>query len=285
MATQRDYYEVLGVSRSATADEIKKAYRKLALQFHPDKNKAADAETKFKEINQAYEALSNPEKRKLYDQFGHAAFDPAAGMGSNPFAGGFQNGPNSYGFSFTGNPFAGGGFDFSDPFDIFEQVFGMGMGRRVQRKPRYGLNITFREAILGTEKEVSIDGNKHTIKVPAGADDGTRIRYNDFDVTLAVGSDPQYQREGYDLFIDVPIDFPTAALGGTVDVPMLQGKPLTLKVRAGTNSHTLVRLRGEGVPVLQGRGKGDLYVRLVITVPEKLSKEQKKLLEELRRSL
>lgn len=284
MATQRDYYEVLGVDRSASAAEIKKAYRNMALKYHPDKNKEPDAETKFKEINQAYEILSDEQKRKTYDQFGHAAFDPASGMGGNPFAGGFQQGPFTYTYGGGGgNPFEG--MDgFSDPFEIFEQFFGGGFANasRAARKPRYSLRIEFMDAINGVTKEVEIDGKKYTLKIPAGADDGTRIRYDDFDVTLDVMPHDTFKREGVDVFMDQPIDFAMAALGGEIKVKTLQGE-LKLKVRAGTASHTLVRLRGEGVPHLRSKGRGDLYVRLIVQVPQKLTREQRKLLEQWRK--
>ena len=283
MSTKRDYYEVLGVTKSATADEIKSAYRKLALKYHPDRNKEPDAETKFKEINEAYQVLSDAQKKQAYDQFGHAAFDAASGMGGNPFAGGFRSGPFTWSYS-TGANGAGGnpfeGMDFGDPFEIFESFFGGGFGGGRQRRPRYSLTIEFMDAVRGSEKKVEIDGKSRTIKIPAGADDGTRIRFDDFDVTLSVKSHAEYRREGADLFKDVPISFATAALGGTVTVSTIEGE-LKVKVRPGTQSHSLIRLRGEGVPHLQGRGKGDLYVRLVVKVPEKLSREAKSLIERL----
>ncbi len=281
MATKRDFYEVLGVARSATKDEIKKAYRKLALKFHPDRNKEADAEQKFKEINAAYEVLSDEQKRAAYDQYGHAAFDQAAGMGGgNPF-GGFAGGPFRYTYSAGGeNPFAGFGFDASDPFEIFEQFFGGGFGG-ARRKQRYALTVSFDEAVHGTEKKVQIDGKQHTIKVPAGADDGTRMRFEDFDVTIQVRPDPRFRREGYDVVTETEVDFLTALLGGEVEVPTLE-KPLRVKIRPGTQSHTLMRLRGNGVPHLRGSGHGDLYVRLLVKIPEKLSREQKKALESVR---
>jgi len=282
MTSKRDYYEILGLERSATADDIKKAYRKLALKYHPDRNKEDNAEAKFKEINEAYEVLKDAKKRQSYDQFGHAAFDAAAGMGSNPFAGGFRQGPFTYTYSTGGqNPF--GGADFSDPFDIFEQFFGGGFAQAA-RRPRYSLQVDFMEAVKGATKTVKIDGKEHTIKIPAGADDGTRIRFENFDVTLDVRPHPKFRREGYDLFLDQEIDFVTATLGGKIKVPALE-EELTLIVRAGTQSHTLVRLRDEGVPYLRGRGKGDLYVRLIVKVPDKLTKDQKKLLEQYRKTL
>lgn len=286
MATKRDYYEVLGVTKSATDSEIKSAYRKMALKWHPDKNQnnKEEAETKFKEINEAYQILSDKQKRQNYDQFGHAAFDPASGMGGNPFSGGFrQGGPFTYTYS-TGGANPNMDFDFGDPFEIFEQFFGGGFNNggfgSAARRPRYSLPIDFMEAVKGTTKEVTIEGKKKTIRVPAGANDGTRIRFDDFDITINVRPDERYKRDGYDLFVDHKIPFSVAALGGTTQVDTIENK-LKLKVRPGTASHTLVRLRGEGVQHLQSAGKGDLYVRLIVEIPEKVTKEQKKYIQEL----
>jgi len=282
MATKRDYYEVLGLTKTATEAEIKSAYRKLALKWHPDKNQSnkAEAEEKFKEINEAYQVLSDAKKKQAYDQFGHAAFDPASGMGSNPFSGGFRQGPFTWTYNSGGgqNPF--GDTDFSDPFEIFEQFFGGGFAQQVRRRPRYSLRIDFMEAIRGVTKEVSIEGSKRSIKVPPGANDGTRIRFDDFDITIDVSSHPHFKREGYDLFVDHTIPFTTATLGGSTEVETVDSK-LKLKIRPGTASHTMIRLRGEGVPHLQSSGKGDLYVRLVVEVPEKLNRDQQKILKQL----
>lgn len=285
MPTKRDYYEVLGVTKSASAAEIKSAYRKMALKFHPDRNKEPDAEAKFKEINEAYQILSDEKKKQAYDQFGHAAFDPASGMGGNPFAGGFRGGAGGGPFTWSYSTSTGGanpfeGMDFSDPFDIFESIFGGGMGG--PRRPRYSMTIEFMDAVKGAEKKVTIDGKQKTIKIPAGANDGTRIRFDDFDITFDVKPHPNFKREGYDLFADQHISFTLAALGGELEIPTIDSK-LKMKVRAGTQSHTLVRLRGEGVQHLQGKGKGDLYVRLMVQVPEKLSREEKKILEQLQK--
>jgi DnaJ-class molecular chaperone len=283
MSTQRDYYEILGLKKGATAAEIKSAYRKMALQFHPDRNKEKDAEEKFKEINEAYQVLSDEKKRQAYDQFGHAAFDPAAGMGGNPFAGGYQSGPFTWSYQTGGggNPFEG--MDFNDPFEIFESFFGGGFaGAGGRRRPRYSLTISFMDAVQGAEKEVEIEGKKRTIKIPAGADDGTRLRFDDFELSFSVRPDDYFKREGNDLYVDQHIPFTLAALGGEVNVRTLDGT-LKLKVRAGTQSHTLVRLRNEGVKRLQGNGRGDLYVRLIVKVPEKLSREQKKAIEQLQK--
>ena len=157
MSSITDYYTLLGVSKSATADEIKKAYRKLALEYHPDRNKSKDAEEKFKEITKAYEVLSNEEKRSAYDQLGHAAFEQGAGAGQGgPFGGGGgggQYGPFNYSYSTNG-----GGFDFggsSDPFEIFEQFFGGSPFGSRQRRAAYSATLTFMEAVKGVEKEVN----------------------------------------------------------------------------------------------------------------------------------
>ena len=281
MTTKRDYYEVLGIAKSATPSEIKAAYRKMALKWHPDRNpdKKEEAESKFKEVNEAYQVLSDQQKRQTYDQFGHAAFDPASGMGGSPFGGGVRSGPFTWTYSTSGsNPF--GEADFGDPFEIFEQFFGGGFGQRGSRRPRYSLNIDFMEAIQGAEKEVTIDGHSHKIKIPAGADDGTRLRFDNFDITLNVRSHPRFRRDGADLFVDQPISLTVATLGGTITVPTTNDQ-LKMKVRAGTPSHTLVRLRSEGAPRLRGGGRGDLYVRLIVEVPTKISRRGKELLEEL----
>ncbi len=284
MATQRDYYEILGVAKTASEADIKSAYRKLALKWHPDKHQGKDkedAETKFKEINAAYQILSDKEKRQKYDQFGHAAFDPSSGMGGNPFAGGARQGPFTYTYSGSGqNPFEN--MDFNDPFDIFEQFFGGGFGQAARRK-RYSITITFMEAFEGVSKEVEIEDKKHTIKIPAGANDGTRIRFDDFDVTINVQTHPKFKRDNYDLFVDQKISFSLAALGGTTEVETVKDK-LKLKIRPGTQSHTMVRLREEGFPRLRGGGRGDLYVRMIIETPETLTKEQKSILGELQKS-
>ena len=293
--TKRDYYEILGTTKTASKSDIKSAYKKMARKWHPDRNGKTEAdkkaaEEKFKEINEAYQVLSDDKKKQTYDQFGHAAFDPASGMGGagggNPFTGGFQQGPFTWSYSTgagAGGRGAGGAqdFDFGDPFDIFEQFFGGGTGRTA-RRARYSLRIEFMEAALGVTKEVGINGEKHKIKVPAGASDGTRIRFDKFDITIDVKPHPRFRRDGYDLFIDEKISFATAALGGKVEVPTL-GDKIKLKVRSGTQSHTLVRLRGEGVQHLRGRGRGDLYVRLIVEVPERLSREQKKIIQKLER--
>lgn len=284
MATKRDYYDILGVSKTASADEIKSAYRKMALKFHPDRNKEKNAEEKFKEINEAYQVVSDKEKRTAYDQFGHAAFDPnrGGGAGADPFSGGFKSGPFTWSYSSSagGNPFENS--DFGDPFDIFEQFFGAGAAGGRPRKPHYSLRISFMDAVKGAQKEVEVEGKKKNITIPAGVNDGTRMRFDEFDLTFDVAAHPRFQRDGADIFIEEKISITTAALGGTLEVITLDDeKTLKLKVRPGTQSHTLVRLRGEGVPHLRNKGKGDMYVKIVVEVPESLNKEQSKLLKQL----
>ncbi len=282
MTAKRDYYDILEVDKSATQADIKKAYRKMALKYHPDKNKAQDAEEKFKEINEAYQVLSDEKKRQAYDQFGHSAFSAGGGMGGNPFAGGARSGPFTWTYTTRGgggqNPFTD--FDFNDPFEVFETFFGGGGFARRAARPRYSLKIKFMEAINGTTKEVKIDGKEHKIRIPAGASDGTRIRFKDFDVTLDVASHPRFKREGYDIYVTEEIPFTMAALGGKKEVKTLDNG-LKLKIRPGTQSHTMVRLRGEGVKHMRGSGRGDFYVKLNVAVPEKLSPRQKELLQKL----
>ncbi|MEK7559461.1 MAG: DnaJ C-terminal domain-containing protein [Patescibacteria group bacterium] len=279
-----DYYKTLGVTKTATADEIKKAYRKLALQYHPDRNKTKDGDKKFKEVTAAYEVLSDPQKRQTYDQFGHQAFTQggAGGGPQGPFGGqqGGQYGPftYTYGTAGGGNPdFDFGGF--SDPFDIFEQFFGGGGFSRAQRRQAYSLTIDFMDAVKGATKKVTIDGKTQTVKIPAGVDNGSRIRFGDYDVVLSVRSDERFRREGHDLITEIPIPFANAALGETITVPTIDGE-IKVKVPQGTQPDTVIRLKNRGVPHLRGSGRGDQYIRIKVVIPKNLTGHQKKLLEE-----
>lgn len=350
-APKRDYYEVLGVERASSADEIKSAYRKAAFKYHPDKNPGdKDAEEKFKEASEAYAVLSDAQKRARYDQFGHA------GMGGNPFEGfgGFG------GFSGSINDIFG---------DIFSELFGGsrgGRGRGVSRGSdlRYNLEISFEEAAFGTEAAIRIPRPKRcesckgsgarpgtqlkacptcggtgevrfsqgffsiarpcshcggagrivtdpcptcrgqgrteaeaslTVKVPPGVDTGTRLRLTgegepaedggmpgDLYVVLHVKEHPLFQREDNDILCEVPISFVDASLGAAIDVPTLDGK-VKVKIPAGTQSGKVLRLKGKGVPDLNGYGRGDQHVRVVVETPTNLSKDQKRLLEEFAR--
>ncbi len=289
MSTKRDYYDILGVTKSASASDLKSAYRKLALKWHPDKNKESGAEAKFKEINEAYEVLSDSGKKAKYDQFGHAAFDPSAGFGGG---GGqsYRQGPFTYTYS------SGGGFEdmfggagqqgFNDPFNIFESFFGgqNPFGGQYQQKPHYSMAIDFMDAVNGVEKTFVHQGKQYTVKVPPGADDGTRIRYSEFDVSFNVKSHKIFRREGDDIYIYHEIPLTMAILGGETTIPTLDGE-LLIKIRPGTQPSTTVRLSGKGMHQLRGNGRGDFYIKLKVMLPEKLSRKAKELVQELENEL
>ena len=293
-----DFYSILGVSNNATKAEIKSAYRKLALQWHPDRNKTPEATDKFKQINNAYEVLSDEAKRKTYDQMGHDSYvkygskvgsQGVGGQGS-PFGGAHQSGPFTWSYSSSngGSPFEGfdfgGAEGFSDPFEIFEQFFG-GLGGRSQRQraPTYQTTISFSEAVQGVEKEFEINGKKRKIKIPAGVDDRTQIRFNEFQLLVNVTPDKRFQREGQDVYVKVPLSFTQAILGGTIKAPTLDNKTVTLKVKQGTQPGTMLRLQGKGIPYPNSSQKGDFYIVFDIKFPDKLSKKQKELLNEFER--
>jgi len=288
-----DYYELLGVSKNATLEEIKAAYRKQALKWHPDRNKSPEAPEKFKQINQAFEVLSDPKKREIYDQYGAEAFThggfgrPGAGpytytYKSGPFTYTYTSSEGSAGFPFEGFDFGG----FSDPFEIFEQFFGFEspIGRRRPRRPVYQIQISFAEAVHGVTKEVEIDGKRKTIKIPAGVDDGSRIRFSDFDLSVSVIPDKRFKREGQDIYLEVPISLTTAILGGIISVPTID-KEVKIKVRPGTQPDTILRLRGQGVPYPHSSRRGDQYVIFKVKIPERVSPRGRRLLEELENEL
>jgi DnaJ-class molecular chaperone len=240
------YYDTLGVSKSATLAEIKSAYRKLALKWHPDRNKDSGAEKKFKEINQAYEVLSDPKKKEMYDQVGHESFTSRGGAsasGQGPFSGtwGSGNGPFTYTYtsSGSGSPFEGFDTGGTDPFDIFEQFFGgFSQGQSRKRNSVYQIQITFDEAVSGVEKEFRIEGKAKKIKIPAGVDDGMRMRFSDFDLLISVSPSREFRREGQDVYIEIPLSLTKAITGGTIDVPTVDKKKLTVKVHPGTHTVT-----------------------------------------------
>lgn len=278
------YYDVLGVSKGATAAQIKAAYRKLALKWHPDRNKESGAEDKFKEINQAYEVLSDSKKKQMYDQVGHDNFNARGGnsaSGGNPFGGQNGGGPFTYTYSSSGgNPFEGVGG--ADPFDIFEQFFGFGsqQGRRPPH-PVYQIDITFEEAVTGVTKTFEISKERKTIKIPAGVDSGSRIRFSDFDISVQVRPSRDFKREGQDVYVEFPLSLKIAILGGEVTVPSLDKKGIKLKVRAGTQPNSAVRLAGKGLAYPNSSRHGDQYVIFKIKIPERLTGRQKELIEEL----
>ena len=292
---KKDFYEILGVSKNATEAEIKSAYRRLARKHHPDIDKSEGAAEKFKELSEAYQVISDPAKRKNYDQFGHAAFEQGSPFGSgagggNPFGGGFSYSWNTSDGG-QGNPFGGGGF--SDPFDLFEQIFGGGMGaefaRGFRRRQTFRMELTFDEAVHGTQKVVEVErveGNdnkrvreKMNIKIPAGIDEGTRMRFGDVDIVFYIRPSNEFEREGANIFTEEKITLPEAVLGTTIEIKTIHGK-VKVKVPAGTQSGTLVKIKDKGVFTLKGK-PGDHYVRVHVQIPTKLSVEEKNLYEQL----
>src|SRR3990167_7133575 len=283
----RDYYKILGVSKTASPEELKRAYRKLALQYHPDRNKTREAEEKFKEINHAYEVLSNSQKRQQYDQFGSSAFDGSAGSGAGgPGGGGFggfrqggQQGPFTYTYTTGGD---GANFDFggfSDPFEIFEQFFGGGASPFGRRKPAYSLTIDFMEAVKGVEKQVNIGGRARKLKIPGGVASNSRIRFDDFDIIVAVRPHARFVREGQDIITEEGVTMVQAALGAVIDVETVDGK-VKLKIPEGTQPNALIRMKGHGLPHVNSKSRGDHYVRVRVTIPKKLKGKQKEILRE-----
>jgi len=351
---KEDFYKLLGVDRNASDAEIKKSYRRMAMKFHPDRNKdnPEEAEAKFKQIKEAYEVLSDPKKRSAYDQFGHAGVDASMGGGAGGY-GGF------------------GAESFSDIFgDVFGDIFGGGGRQRssVQRGAdlRYNLELTLEEAVAGTEAKIRVpvfvtcnecngsgankgsapvtcstchghgqvrmqqgffsvqqtcptcggtgkqikdpcrkcggqgrvqDTKTLSVKVPAGVDTGDRIRLSgegeagqyggppgDLYVQVHVKEHAIFTRDGANLFCEVPISFPTACLGGELEVPTLDGK-VKLKIPAETQTGKLFRLRGKGVKPVRGGVVGDLLCRVQIETPVHLTREQKELIEQLGQSL
>lgn len=293
---KRDYYEVLGVSKNASDDEIKKAYRKLAVKYHPDKNPGdKEAEAKFKEINEAHDVLSDKQKRARYDQFGHAGVGGASdgaygGFSGNPF-GGFNYNGQTFNFDF-----GGGGLD-----DILGNLFGFGAtgGRRPRRGADYqtAVTLTFEEAIFGTTKTVTVDGADLKVKIPAGIDDGMSIRLRgkggpapeggtepgDLYVRVRVKPHKSLTREGAIILSEEKIDMVDAALGCEIDVETVDGK-ITMKVPAGTQSGTPFKLSGHGVPFRADGDRGPHIVTVIVETPKNLSRRQKELLEEFKQN-
>lgn len=356
MATKRDYYDILGVARSAGADEIKKAYRRLAMQYHPDKNAGnKEAEERFKEISEAYEVLSDDEKRRRYDQFGHAGVKSSFGPGGFDFFRDFTHGADFR--DIFGDLFGGG---------IFEEAFGQGGNRRSDRAARgadlrFDLEITFEESVFGAEHEVTLpvsqecgacrgsgcepgrnretcrtcggrgvvvsasgffriqqdcpacggrgemithpcrtcrgtgvvkSRQKISIKIPPGVETGSRLRLvgkgeggsrngapGDLYVVLHVQPHNIFQREGADLFCEVPVPFEIAVLGGEVEVPTLEGWA-RLKIEPGAENGKILRMQGKGVYDLNAHTRGDLHIRLAVVIPKNLSSAQRRKIRE-----
>ena len=287
----RDYYEILGVGRGATPEEIKKAYRKLAVQYHPDKNPGDKvAEEKFKEASNAYSVLSDPEKRRVYDTRGHAGVD---GMGFEGYRTMDDIFANLNLDDIFGRGFGG--------FGGFGDAFGDAFGQRRTTAPtrgrdvRMNISIPFSDAVLGSKKEVNVQGKRLTLTIPPGIEDGKTLRIRgqgeslgigmsgDLLVTVAVQPHPTLTRDGLDLLTDAKISMTTAALGGSVRVKTLTDD-VDLKISPGAQPGQQLRLRGRGAADTSGR-KGDLRVRLIVEIPKSLSRKQRNLLKELDKTL
>ncbi len=287
----KDHYKTLGVEKSASKEDIKKAFRKLAHEHHPDKNQGNDA--KFKEINEAYTTLSDDQKRQQYDTFGS---DGPSGFGDGQ-GGGFGGGFNGGGFDFS--QFTrqqgqnGQSFEF-DLGDIFGEFFGGGGGRR----PRKGANITvdvqlsFKESIFGLEKEIIIHKEKIAVKIPAGIENGQGLRVQgkgeegpggrgDLIVRVWVTEHDVFRKESFNLVMELDLKLTTALLGATLDIDTLDGK-IELKIPAGTTHNEILRVRQKGVPDERGR-RGDLLIVTKVEMPKKISKAAQKLIEELKK--
>ncbi len=294
----KDYYETLGVAKSASDKDLKKAFRKLAKKYHPDANPDdPSAEGKFKEINEAYEVLSDPEKRTQYDRFG-SNYQQFGGVGNA------ANGQSGY---YTNVDMRDKGFG-----DVFESIFGGRSGGRSAagspwdqrsvevngRDLEQKVTISLQEAYEGTTRMVSKGDRRVKVNIPAGAMTGTKVRLagegeagayggrpGDLYLNVEVESDSRFERQGDDLNADVKVDAFTAMLGGTVEVPTME-RPLNLKIPAGTQSGRKFRIGGKGMPKLRQKDqRGDLYARVMIQVPENLTDEQRELVEQLRSSL
>jgi DnaJ-class molecular chaperone len=286
----RDYYETLGVKQGASEDEIKKAYRKLARQYHPDRNPGdKQAESRFKEVQEAYDVLSDKKKRAQFDRFGFAGAGAHGGPGGPD---GFQWGGGPGNFEFQGDPemaaemlrnmfgggAAGGGFE--------ELLGGRGRaGRRARPHPSQEVEaaatIPFTTAALGGAVGIQIDGRQLEVKVPAGVEDGKKLRLKgqgpggaDLIVRLHIAPHPYLRREGNNIVLDVPLSLAEAVLGAKVDVPTLSGEHLTVKVPAGTSSGARLRLRGKGI------AGGDQFIEIKIAVAAAKDDRSRELIEE-----
>ncbi len=303
MASTPDYYKTLGVPRTATADEIKKAFRKLARKHHPD---AGGDEAKFKELNEAYEVLSDEKKRALYDQYGTANENqiPQGWGGGQGF-----NVEDIFGGGGAGG-FGGSWADILESIRHGEGAFGgnwdFGGGFGGQPQPRRGqdmnvtLNVTFDEAFNGTEKRITVripgksESDTHTVKVPAGAVDGGRVRLKgqgapgenggaagDLLITTKIDAHPYFGRDKADVTVDLPINVAEAALGASIVVPTPDGKKIKVKVPAGTQDDKVLTIKGKGAPDLKNKGQfGNLKIQIHVEVPTDMNDEQKKAMED-----
>lgn len=296
----RDYYDILGVSKNASDEELKRAYRKLAMKYHPDRNpNKKEAEERFKEINEAYAVLSDKEKRRQYDTFGAEGFrqrftqeDIFRGFDFDEILSSLFGGRGRREFRFGGR----GGFDFGD---FFGGQAAYDMGRMPQKGGDilYELTISLEEAAFGGQKRISYRKNgkveELSVKIPRGIASGKKLRLaekgmegkkggppGDLYLQVSIQEHPLFSREGDDIIVEKEINFSEAVLGTTVEVPTLEGMK-KVKVPPGTQSHTKMRLKGLGIPHFQGEGRGDGYVKLIIRVPQKVTEKSRGLIQEL----
>ncbi|MFA6294964.1 MAG: J domain-containing protein [Candidatus Paceibacterota bacterium] len=305
----KDYYKTLGIDKSASKEDIKKSFHKIAHEHHPDKTKNDPTSAqKFKEASEAYSVLSDDNKRKQYDMFGSAGPGGAGFNGQSGFSG-FNGGQGFGGFDFSGFTQNGGGFNFSqggvefDLGDIFNDFFGGGRSR----KPRKGatitidLQISFRESIFGAEKDMNVNGENLAIKIPSGIENGQGLRVagkgelpasgegnrGDLIVRVWVTEHPHIRKEGFNLVMELSIKLTMALSGGTVTLDTLDGA-IELKIPAGTSHGEILRIRGKGVPY-ETRGftgvstkRGDLLIVTQVMMPKKLSRNAQRLIDELK---
>ena len=281
----KDFYEILGVPRSASQEEIKKAYRKLAGQLHPDRNPGdKEAEAKFKELSAAYDVLSDTEQKEKYDRFGHAGAQqgfPGSGGGGFPGAGNVDPGEAEELFR---SMFGGGNPEGFDLGGMFGGGAKRGRGTRGRPKPadvETDIDVAFELAALGGSISISVGGRTIDVKVPAGIEDGKKLRVPasatgsaDVYLKVKIAAHPYFRREGNDILLDLPISVPEAMLGARIDVPTLDGSTLTVKVPGGTSSGSRLRLRGKGI------NGGDQYLVFRIAVPATFDERTKELIEE-----
>ncbi len=306
-----DYYKELGVEKNASADDIKKAYRKLALKYHPDRNPAdrKKAEERFKKISEAYAVLSDPEKRQQYDNFGSESFsrqysqeDIFRGFDLNEIL--REMGFGGGGFRTTGGFGGRGGArrrTYSQQGGSFGDIFGSQYGEPMSQRGedlQYKLSIPLEDVLEGAEKKITfkVDGKNEEVKVriPAGIASGQKLRLagkglpgahggpnGDIYLEVQILQHDLFTRDGDDLTIEKTISFSGAALGTSMEVPTLDGATKKIKIPAGTQDHTKIRMKGFGMPVFKGSGRGDQYVRINIQVPKKLTSKQEDLLKKL----
>lgn len=304
----KDYYKILGVEKSATQDEIKKAYRKLAMKYHPDRNSGnKTAEEKFKEITEANEVLSDPDKRKKYDTLGSnwKQYQHTGGQGFDDFFTNFGGGRRQSGsgssYEFNGNIndiFGGMGGGFSDFFESFFGGRGGGFGGRTQQQKTAVdveaiLNVSLEDAFNGSEKTINVDGKKLKIKVTPGTKDGQKLRLKgmgrsktsegtkgDLYLNIHVLQHPFYEIKDKELYYNLDVDLYTAVLGGKENIRNLEGKTISINIPEGTESESKLRLKGLGWT--ENGVRGDLFVAIHVTVPKNLNKEEKELFNKLK---